>query len=199
MDAPEQPNPNKSTFKVLVIVVIVLFALAAYWIYQNTRAVLPPQNNVYNQQPTMPPTTIPQEGSLILQLGQGQIGSVGKPIDIDILASSGVHAIVGYDLLFQYDPSLIDVVRLQSLLPDFTLYSAKKTDHYTGTGVKSLSSKTQTILNGTAIAKITVVPKKAGTLTLTLLPSSGVEKTQMVDDKTHILNPYITRLTIEIK
>ena len=152
-------------------------------------------------------TTVTPPAQIVQALGSfsfdtsSEVASVDvdKAIDLEIMASSEEKSIVGYDIVVKFEEGAVDIVRASSLLSDFTLYPTKRSDHYIITGVKKLSSREPTILDDTPILRLTVMPKKSGALNVMIVERLGLEKTQMVDDKTNIFVPKIGEVTLEVR
>lgn len=105
----------------------------------------------------------------------------------------------GYDILFASSSTDFDILSAESLLPNFQIFQFKKKDHITITSVKSLNAQGQTILNATPFLKIKVQPKKKSTITFTILPISGREKTKFVDSKVQPQTPQVKSVQVAIE
>jgi len=115
------------------------------------------------------------------------------------LADSNGKAVVGYDLILQYDPAALEITSATSLLPDFTVYPIKSADHYSVTATKKITSEDPSIFNQAGVLNLIVTPKKSGSQSLRLVSNLGNEKTQMVDETTKVIYPAVSEITLEVK
>jgi len=190
-------NQTNSILRFVLLLVFIGLAFLLFFLYQSRKKT----DEQVNFTTITPPVQIVQPlGSFSLNT-TAEVTSVDvdKTIDLEIMASSEEKSIVGYDIIVKFEEGAVDIVRVSSLLPDFSLYPTKKSDHYIITGVKKLSSRESTILDDTPLLRLTVMPKKSGALNIAIIERLGLEKTQMVDDKTNIFAPKIGEVTLEVR
>lgn len=146
------------------------------------------------------PTVVPTQGSLNLKLSEnGKISlSTGKELKIDLVADSNAKNVVGYDLVLSYDLSSFDFVKATSDLPNFKIYSYKKDNYLSFLATKNLQGQTSAVFTQTKIASLSFKPMKAGKYRFSLKPLMGKDKTDLVTDKTEVLNPKLNQLEIEV-
>jgi len=146
------------------------------------------------------PTVIPTQGSFNLELSGNEKISLptGKEVNIDLIADSNQKNIVGYDLVLSYDPLAFDFVKATSNLPNFKIYSYKKDSYLSFLATKNLQSQTSAVFTQTKIASLSFKPLKAGRYSFTLKPLMGQDKTDLVTDKTEVLNPKLNKLEVEV-
>lgn len=191
-------NQTNSILRFILILVFIGLAFLLFFLYQS-RKKTDQQGNISTS--ITPPAPVVQTlGSLSFQsTSQVQSVDVDKALDLEIMASSEEKSVVGYDVVVKFEEGAVDIVRASSLLSDFSLYPIKKSDHYIITGVKKLSNREPTILDDTPMIRLTIMPKKSGSLTLAIVDKLGLEKTQMVDEKTIILVPKVGEITLEVR
>ena len=146
------------------------------------------------------PTVIPTQGSFNLELSGNEKISLptGKEVNIDLIADSNQKNIVGYDLVLSYDPLAFDFVKATSNLPNFKIYSYKKDSYLSFLATKNLQSQTSAVFTQTKIASLSFKPLKAGRYNFTLKSLMGQDKTDLVTDKTEVLNPKLNKLEVEV-
>lgn len=192
---------NQNYMRFFIIFILLFFAMIFYYLYRE-KAQQTPINQNYSTQPVEKAPTIivvPKIGSLFLEDTSSSIAKVGRPIIINVYASSSGRSITGYDLVFNYAPNLFDVSQTKSLLEDFKVFPYKKADMFVITGTKSPSIKSRSIFENTKIAALTIIPKKSGRLVLSISSSIGFEKTQFIDETTTVLYPNVNAIPLEIQ
>ena len=205
MDPQSTNNQKNMLFRYLLLLVFVVFAFMLFFLYQtrkktederNFNTVIPPASVV----PVPNSVTGRKVGSFSLKsASEINTGDVDKALDVDIVASSDQKSIVGYDAVVKFEEGAVEIISAKSLLPDFDAFPLKKSDYYVVTGTKKLGSQEPTILDNTTILRLTLMPKKAGILVLTLAETLGLEKSQMVDEESKILTPQLGEMTLEIQ
>ncbi len=201
MDPQSSIKSKPSWYRLVIVFVFILIAFILFFLYENTKNKF--QENNFSVNPTQPlnnqPTTPPTEGLFSLKTIDGNNKVAQKELQIDLIASSETRPIVGYDVVVAYDSDYIDILSAQSLISDFNSYTSKKKDQYAVTGAKKLTSSDPIVFDHISILRFTVLPKKKGTVSLKVVSQLGAEKSQMVDDKTHIMLPFAEALTLEIQ
>lgn len=146
------------------------------------------------------PTTAPTQGSLtLLPTSKDSRFQLKDNVTFNLNASSSGKNIVGYDVVLYYDPLSFDLVSADSTIPDFKVYSYKRGNYLTLTAVKSLQNNSQSVFDKTNIATLVFKPKKAGKYNFSLRQSSeGNEKTDIITDKTEVLNPTLMDTSVEV-
>lgn len=144
------------------------------------------------------PTSVPTQGSLSLKLAGGATVTKDSEVQIDLFADSNEKNIVGYDLVLSYDPSSFDFVKATSNLADFKIYTYKKDGYLSFLATRSLQSQTSSIFTQTKIASLVFKPIKAGKFTFSLKPLMGKDKTDLVTDKTEVINPKLNDLEVKV-
>ena len=197
MNPEIENNQTNRVFRLILLLVFVIFAFLLFYLYQTREKAGEQPNNV---SVTYPTPVVLTTGSFSLQSMPGETkGEIDKPFDLDIVANSEQNSIVGYDVIVKFEEGSLEILSAESLLTDFDIYPIKKSDHYIVTGIKKLGSKESTVFTNTAILRLKVLPKATGALTLSVVDKLGLEKSQMVDEKTKILNPQVGEITFEIE
>lgn len=192
-----QNSQTNSVFRFILLVVLIVFAFLLFYLYQ-TRSKVEKQQNFITVTP-LPPVILKMGAISLKAASEVPTGEVNTPLELDIVATSDQKSIVGYDVVVKFEEGTLEVASAKSLLPDFDLYPAKKSDHYILTGTKKLESVDPTVLDNTAIVRLTLVPKSKGELLLTIADRLGLEKSQMVDEETKVLLPRVGQITLEIQ
>jgi len=138
------------------------------------------------------------QGSLNLELSGNETLSVNKEFAIDVVADSNKKNIVGYDLVLYYDTSSFEFVNATSNITDFKIYSYSKGNYLSFLATKTLQGQASSVFTQTKIASIIFKPKKAGKFNFALKPLLGGDKTDLVTDKTEVLNPGLNELKVEV-
>lgn len=174
---------------------LLVFLGALVWI--NVR-VTPSQQSQQRQRSVA--VAFSYDGSITLQTSDkiNQF-TLEQPFEILVYADSENNPIVGYDVILGFGEDNIEIDRVESLLSDFTVYPFKQDEYHVATGVKSISSKENTIFSNTPILKVTARGIKQGSTTISVLNTVESRKTQLVDDKTQILYPKGADLILTIE
>ncbi len=144
------------------------------------------------------PTVKPTQGSLNLKLTSETMVTKNSEIQIDLLADSNEKNIVGYDLVLSYDPLAFEFIKATSNLADFKIYSYNRNNYLSFLATKSLQGQTSSVFAQTKVASLFFKPIKAGKFTFSLKPLIGKDQTDLVTDKTEIINPQLNDLEIEV-
>lgn len=190
---------SKTLMYILVAFFVVFIVGGIFLVFSNKKTVkIAPQESESSTSVIPSPTAtaaLPSVG--YMKLVAGNTNKKGDKISLEIMANSGNKNIVGYDVVFFYDPLAFDFVSADSFLSDYKVYSYKKGNYLTLTAIKSLSSSASPL--NSKIVTLFFNSKKAGKYNFALKSSSGVEKTDMVTDKTEVLSPELNEINIEIK
>lgn len=190
-------NQTNRVFRLILLLVFIIFAFLLFFLYQTRKKAGEQANNVSVTYPTPVISTI---GSFSLQSVSGETkGALDKPVELDIVANSEQNSIVGYDVIVKFEKGALEILSAESLLLDFSIYPLKKSDHYIVTGTKKLGSNEPTVFANNAILRLKVLPKVKGALTLSLVNRIGLEKSQMVNEKTKVLIPEVGGINFEIE
>lgn len=207
MDPQTQANPVATkqlpVMKLLLLSLVVVFGVLLFVVYSSQKAKKEEESSkvATSQSPNVvdeAASPMPTEGMFSLTTSQS-IMAVNTPVTVTLEANSNGKAIVGYDLVLQYDPDSIEITSATSLLPDFTVYPIKSADHYSITATKKITSEDPSIFSQMGILNLIVTPKKSGSLNLGLVSSLGNEKTQMVDETTKVIYPEVGEITLQVK
>ena len=124
--------------------------------------------------------------------------AVGKPVSLIIVADSNKNNISGFDFLVSYDKTAFTFEKAMSLNDSFNLLTLKGADKLTLTGSKKFQINQQVIFENSQLVELIFTPIRSGQFTFSLLPSSGKEKSQMVDINSVIIYPRLNNLTVEV-
>ncbi len=186
---------NKIFVYLLVIFFAIFIGTGIFLVANNKKTTI----NEQAASTSIIPTTEPTQGSLNLKIENEEISlSTDKELKIDLIADSNEKNIIGYDLVLSYDPLAFDFVKATSDLADFKIYSYKRDGYLSFLATKTLQSQTSSVFTQTKIASLVFKPIKAGKFSFSLKPLMGKDKTDLVTDKTEVLNPKLNELEIEV-
>lgn len=79
-----------------------------------------------------------------------------QPIKFEVLLDSKNYPIIGYDLVFEYDPKILKLNSFNNLLNDkFDIYKIEKDNHLFFTGIKKTNYQREIIFNQEPVLKLT--------------------------------------------
>lgn len=208
----DQPQPHNYRMIVITALVILLLIGGVYILRDNQlRSLVNPSFNLPfgqqgqsatdSQDNDIPLYTIDDESQawLKVQVDESLEPVVGAPLAVTLTGNSQGADISGYDILFGYDPAIIEVVSVESLHPDFQIFTFDKDTHTTITGVKNLQQTATTVFQGEELLRITVQPKEKVNTPLTVYTERGNERTQFVDSNVQVIVPQIGSTLLEIR
>ncbi|OGK21059.1 hypothetical protein A2866_01875 [Candidatus Roizmanbacteria bacterium RIFCSPHIGHO2_01_FULL_39_8] len=207
MDPQTKTNPVAAkqlpVMKLVLLSLVIVFAVLLFVVYSSQKAKNLEEGSkiTTSQNPSLVTATVsprPLEGAFSLTASQSSV-AVNSPVTVTLEADSNGKAVVGYDLILQYDPAALEITSATSLLPDFTVYPIKSADHYSVTATKKITSEDPSIFNQAGVLNLIVTPKKSGSQSLRLVSNLGNEKTQMVDETTKVIYPAVSEITLEVK
>ena len=146
----------------------------------------------------IPTPIILTAGSFAFRQSPSTEVSTGNTKEVEILANSQGKSIVAYDVLLGYDKTAAEILAVESLIPEIDVYPVGKDDYFVITGAKKLEANDPLIFEDTPIIKLKIIVKKPAGLTLSVLQNLGKEKSQLVDDKSVVLNPEVGEFKLEI-
>lgn len=195
-------NKNKIFIYLLVIFFAVFIGTGIFLVANNKKTAINEQaasTSIIKEEKMIIPTAEPIQGSLNLKLENEETSlSRDKELKIDLVADSNEKNIVGYDLVLSYDPLAFDFVKVTSNLADFKIYSYKRNGYLSFLATKSPQSQKSSVFTQTKIASLVFRPMKTGKYSFSLKPLIGKDKTDLVTDKTEVLNPKLNQLEIEV-
>ena len=124
---------------------------------------------------------------------------VGSEVNFNLVGNSVDNNITGYDVVIAYEPTAFDLIKAESVLPDFKVYSYKRDNYLILTVVKELQSITPTVFSDTKLITLTFQPKKTGRYNFSLISTNEKGKTDFITDKTETIMPQVNSLTVEVK
>ena len=192
----QENNKKKHTTTRLIFLVLVI-AFAVFLVILNQPKQKPGKKQISPGE-IIPTPVVLTEGSFSLQSGQtDQNENQNKAIELEVVADSNKKSIVGYDIVIKYEKGAVEILSVESLLSDFDVYPLEKNDHFIITGAKKLESNETIVFENTPILKLTVLPKKTEELILNVADKLGLERSQMVDEKTNILVPLVGEIKLK--
>lgn len=197
---------NKIFIYLLVVFFAIFIGTGLFLAFQSKQSQPTPgaastDPSILKQQPMIIPTAAPTMGSLSLTVGKESY-SLSENVTVTLEASSAERNIVGFDIVFYYDPLSFDFIEAKSSLADFKIYTYNRGNYLLLTSVKSIGSETPTVLgNATAsqaVAELVFKPRKVGKQNFSLRSSAEKDTTNLVTDQTEVLNPSLTDVSVEI-
>jgi hypothetical protein len=200
----ENNQPTNKIFIYLSVVFLAFFVGTGIFLVLNNKK-SPAEKEVITTSSTIKqekmiiPTVKPTQGSLNLTQENKEISLSGdKEIIIDLMADSNKKNIVGYDLVLSYDPLAFNFIKATTDLTDFKIYSYRRDNYLSFLATKSPQSQTTSVFTQTKIASLVFRPMKAGKYSFSLKPLMGKDKTDLVTDKTEVLNPVLNNIIFTI-
>lgn len=199
----ENNQGKNMTFTYLLVVFFALFVgTGIFLVLNNNNSASKKEGtaatSTIKQEEIIVPSIKPTQGSLSLKLVGEAMVTKNSEIQINLFADSNEKNIAGYDLALSYDPSSFDFVKAESNLADFKIYTYKRDGYLSFLATKSLQSQTSAVFIQTKIASLSFKPIKAGKFNFSLKSLIGKDKTDLVTDKTEVLNPQLNNLEIEV-
>lgn len=150
--------------------------------------------NDRNPSPSKPKTT----GAMNIKIPDGENTiSVGKAFELEIEADSEGKNIVGYDFIIKYDSQAFNLVKAESAIANFKIFTFENEDGgITITGLKDVEDNSETVLSETVLVSLSLLSKMEGDYDITLVSKREKEITQMVDDKTAVLYPEVNSINV---
>lgn len=189
-------DKNKTIFVYLLVIFLGVFIGTSIFLILGSKK--PPTGKEAATTSLTVPTVEPTQGSLSLKLANEATVTKNSEIQIDLLAGSDEKNIAGYDLALSYDPSAFEFIKATSNLADFKIYTYKRDGYLSFLATKSLQSQTSAIFTQTKIASLSFRPIKAGKFNFSLKSLMGQDRTDLVTDKTEVLNPQLNDLEINV-
>jgi hypothetical protein len=189
---------SKTIFVYLLVIFLAVFIGSSIFLALNSKK--PATEKEAATTSLTVPTVKPTEGSVDLKLsGNEEVSlSMDKEVRIDLMADSNGKNIVGYDLALSYDPLSFEFVNATSSLTDFKIYTYKKDGYLSFLATKTLQNQKESIFTQTKIASLVFRPLKTGKFAFSLKSLMGKDKTDLVTDKTEILNPKVNQVNINV-
>lgn len=157
-------------------------------------------NKLSNNRHKRVSTAEKSRGRLSLFLNKKVFG-IKEPVLIGVMADSANRRITSIDLVVKYDDRVLDFNRVDNLLPQFALFTHKKTNNeLILTLVKKLEADKSFIFKKRRIVSLIFLPKKKGETRIYLLQESGKDKTQMVDQSSkNILTTFVEKVKLVVR
>ena len=183
---------NNHPYRFLIIIIfLVLAVLTSVLIY--TKAINSPI--ITGSLTTVRPTF----GSITIKNSEDtKRHPITDYLKLEILVDSNQVDVVGYDFIIKFDTKAFDVIQVDSILSDFSLFKISKENTLTITGTKKLDATETNLLTNNTIVTLTLKPQKTGKFDFQLLSDLGKEKTQLVDTGSNVYYPKVNNIEIEI-
>ncbi len=186
-----EPHPHRHQYRLIILTLFVGLALItmALIFYYQRNGMLQSPGAVNTTDLTMPLPTIVKKVPTGVRFSfesseSASLGSVNSPMKLTVVGESNKHGVLGYDIVISRDLSAYDVVGATSLLPEFTVLKFVKDDKVTVTGILKPSVTKEVVFFNTPVIELTLLPKKSGPLSLTILVSEGSSNTKIMSSGT---------------
>lgn len=180
-------NHNKRFLTIIFALLSVAFLVLIFSVMIRLRNVTPPTQPPITTQ--VSPTEAPvakEKGSLTLKAKSNEtFVSQKKPLTLYVYADSDNQPITGYDVILNYDSSLVNFINHKNLQPDFQIFTKKEKDRLVITGIKNLNSATPTVFADSSLIELTFQPQKTGQVNFSIEYTPDSKKdSNLITDKT---------------
>jgi hypothetical protein len=183
-------NHNKHFLTIIFAVLSLIFLLLIFSLVLRLRKTPPAQPPTTTQvSPTQAPV-IKEKGSLTLKAKNNEtVISQKNPITLYVYAASDNQPISGYDVILNYDSSIVEFLNHKNLQSDFQIFTKKERDKLIITGVKNLNSTNPTVFTDSSLVELTFQPKKLGQVNFSFeyTPNSKKDSNLITESTTEVL------------
>ncbi len=194
----ENPQTNNKIFVYLLVGFFAVFIGTGIFLLVSNRPSIkqeaPATTSTIQQGQMVVPTAAPKRGEMKLVLEKS-----GEQVLLNLLADSDKENVTAFDVLVGYNPLSVDFVSAVSLDPAFQVYSFTKSNHLTLTVVKTSQDSTESVFAGKPVIKLTFKPKKSGDFTFGVLSTSDKETSKFVNEKTEVIYPKVSEVSVTVK
>lgn len=193
---------NHKAFFYLLSIFFAVFAGTGIFIAMNTTSKKPAVVNKGLSQTVTKSIIVPSapvtEGALSLTSTKSQVLSTDEEVVVDIVADSNGKNITGYDLALNYDPIAFDFVKATSSRTDFKVYTYNRGNYLSFLVTKVPQSDQTSVFAQTKVISLVFKPNKKGNYKFSLESKIDKDKTDLVTDKTEILDPVLNGLEVKV-
>lgn len=169
----------------MLIAVFAVLGVALFFIGKKVFNTVSTSGSTQTQvviEPSVSPTpVVMREAVMKLSRVDSNVAKIGVPFIVSVNANSKESDIIGYDVVLQYDPTVLEFVSTNSMVSDFQIFNRVGIDTISVTGTKAVQAKQKTVFNGTGIVSFTFKPKKTTTTEIMLQGVRGKLKSKLVD------------------
>ncbi|MFA6016812.1 MAG: hypothetical protein WC744_01865 [Patescibacteria group bacterium] len=193
---------NHKAFFYLLLIFFAIFSGTGIFITLNTSSKQPTVVNKELSKTVTESVVVSSdpatEGALSLTTIKDKVLSTDREFVVDIIADSNGKNITGYDLALSYDPIAFDFVKATSSRTDFKVYSYNRGNYLSFLVTKLPQSEKTSVFAQTKIISVVFKPNKKGAYNFSLKSEINKDKTDLVTDKTEILNPILSGLEVKV-
>ena len=154
------------------------------------------QANLQSPKPTLIP--YPKQGTFTLKERSGATSvKIGSNVIIDVLATSSVKSVMGYDAIISYDETVFNRQSVESKLPSFQIFTYNRGSHVSISATKNISANEPVVFSNTPILSLVFTANKKGTYTFSAKPV-GNESSKIVNEAAEVTYPEPSDLRLEI-
>lgn len=106
---------------------------------------------------------------------------VSQPLVIPVMLQSYKRDVTGFDLVIQYDPTVVRFNSFSPVLTSYDVFPLQKEGLVTITAVKKIATTGTEVFDTMKVGDLKFIPLKKGKTDITIVASSGKAKTQVVD------------------
>ena len=199
------PHTPHTRLMLFILAFVLLFASIAGYVVMQKMPINPQGGNNTSQSPisslqSPKPTLIPypKQGTFTLKERSGATSvKMGSNIIIDVLATSGVKSVMGYDAIISYDETVFNRQSVESKLPAFQIFTYNRGSHVSISATKNISANEPVAFNNTPILSLTLTANKKGTYLISVKPV-GNESSKIVNEAAEVTYPESSDLRLEI-
>ena len=197
----DQLPQSKKNFSLILTVIIFGLLIVLVLLLINKKNSSPSEENstINIQAEISPQPTEVLSASYFNLLSNKTPVKSGSNFELIVEADSDSKIITGFDLLFVYDKTAFDFIKIESLDKDYKVFNYKAPTHLSITGTRDLSAKVQMPFAKVNLIKFTFKAKSTGSYKFALKPNMGKEVTTMIDLNTKKITPIVNEIEVQVK
>lgn len=139
------------------------------------------------------------EGSMKVSAGENTNNTVGVPFTVTVIADSNGRGVVAFDAILRYDTSAFTLSSLSSTVTGFSATSNDSKGYLNITSSTNPQSTVTPVFKDTSVLTLTLVPRKAGNYTISLIDKVDSSSTKFIDNNTRIFLPSTGSVNVTVK
>ena len=196
----QRQSPKKSFLVPFLIVLILIVAFEFVLLIKKDRNVPDAVSKSSQEAPQVKGISDgSMEGYLKLSTDYKSNYIVGVPFTVTVKADSNGRGVVAFDTILQYDTSALTLSSISSTVNGFTATSVDNEGYLLITSSTSPQVAVTPVFKDTSVLTITLVPKKTGNFTISLIEKVGKSSTKFIDNNTRIFLPSIGSVNVKVK
>ena len=197
----QQPETPKKNFIIPFLVILILVAAVELFLLVQKNGKFPSavSTNVEETSPAPDKLVGVTEGAFNVSAGNKSGYTVGVPFTVILSADSNGRGVVGFDAVFQYDPTAFTVGLVSSPVAGFSATSNTSKGYLDVTSTKDSEKILTPVFKNTDVLALTFTPKKKGNFLIRLLNKIDNSSTKFIDDNTKIFLPSTGSVNVTVK